>query len=103
MIKIRNGKYKFYLKVLSLLLIINMIIGYFPRGLAIVDAVTNSDVADTDTNNDVKAIDTRKASDTDADYLGKVKFYDYYGSNKIGTIGNNASETSNGYHYYFEK
>ena len=94
MIKIRNGKYKFYLKVLSFLLIINMIIGYFPKGLAIVDAVTN---------NDVNVVYTSRPSDTNADYLGKVTFYDYYGSNKIGTIGNNASENSNGYHYYFEK
>lgn len=103
--KLKVDKFKFYLKILSIILIINLIIGYFPRNLAIADTVINSDVdmADTDISNAVDAIDTRKASDTNADYLGKVKFYDYYGSNKIGTIGNNTSESSNGYHYYFER
>ena len=106
--KVKVDKFKFYLKVLSILLIFNMIIGYFPRGLAIADTVINSDVdiADTYTSNDVDVVYTSRPSDTNADYLGNVTFYDYYGSNKIGTIGNNgnnASETSNGYHYYFEK
>lgn len=103
--KLKVDKFKFYLKILSIILIINLIIGYFPRNLAIADTVINSDVdmAYTDISNAVDAIDTRKASDTNADYLGKVKFYDYYGSNKIGTIGNNTSESSNGYHYYFER
>ena len=86
--KVKVDKFKFYLKVLSILLIFNMIIGYFPKGLVIADTVISGDVdiADIDTNDDIDVIDTRKASDTNADYLGKVKFYDYYGSNKIGTI-----------------
>lgn len=99
MIKIRNGKYKFYLKVLSFLLIINMIIGYFPKGLAIVDAVTNSDVADTDTSNAVDAIDTRKASDTNADYLGNVTFYNYYGKYQTADTTDNSDND----HYSFER
>ena len=72
-----------------------MIIGYFPRGLAIADTIIGSntdtindvDMADTYTSNAVDSSDTRKASDTNADYLGKVKFYDYYGSNQLGTTG----------------
>ena len=99
MIKIRNGKYKFYLKVLSFLLIINMIIGYFPKGLAIVDAVTNSDVADADTSNAVDAIDTRKASDTNADYLGNVTFYNYYGKYQTADTTDNSDND----HYSFER
>ena len=84
--KVKVDKFKFYLKVLSILLIFNMIIGYFPRGLAIADTIIGSntdtindvDMADTYTSNAVDSSDTRKASDTNADYLGKVTFYDYY-------------------------
>ena len=119
MIKIRNGKYKFYLKVLSLLLIINMIIGYFPRGLAIVDAVINSDVdivdtytsndadvVNTETNNYVEVVDTRKASDTDADYLAPVTFYNYYSNYNLDSNYNNSTIHNDEYydkqHYSFE-
>lgn len=70
-------------KFLSIFLISIIIMGYFPRNEAIADTV--------------------KAGQNNADYLGNVTFYDYYGSNKIQTIGNNATETNNGYHYYFEK
>ena len=79
--KVKVDKFKFYLKVLSILLIFNMIIGYFPRGLAIADTVINSDVdiADTYTSNDVDVVYTSRPSDTNADYLGNVTFYDYYG------------------------
>ena len=103
--KLKVDKFKFYLKILSIILIINLIIGYFPRNLAIADTVigSNTDIADTYTSNDVDVVYTSRPSDTNADYLGNVTFYDYYGSNKIGTIGNNAIESSNGLHYYFEK
>ena len=105
--KLKVDKFKFYLKILSIILIINLIIGYFPRNLAIADTVIGSntdtindaDMADTDTSNAVDAIDTRKASDTNADYLGKVKFYDYYGSNQLGTTGTENDRKN----YYFEK
>ena len=105
--KLKVDKFKFYLKILSIILIINLIIGYFPRNLAIADTVIGSNtdtindvyMADIDISNAVDAIDTRKASDTNADYLGKVKFYDYYGSNQLGTTGTENDRKN----YYFEK
>ena len=83
--KVKVDKFKFYLKVLSILLIFNMIIGYFPRGLAIADTVINSDVdiADTYTSNDVDVVYTSRPSDTNADYLAPVTFYNYYSDYKL--------------------
>lgn len=105
--KLKVDKFKFYLKILSIILIINLIIGYFPRNLAIADTVIGSntdtindaDMADTDTSNAVDAIDTRKASDTNADYLGKVKFYDYYGKYQTADTTDNSDND----HYSFER
>ena len=77
--KIKGSKLKFYLKILNLFLIINMIIGCFPRSLTIADAVINSDVAN-----------TRKASDTNADYLASAIFYNYYSNYNLNSNYNNS-------------
>lgn len=85
--KIKGSKLKFYLKILSLFLIINMVIGCFPRSLTIVDAVINSDVAN-----------TRKASDTNADYLASATFYNYYSNYNLNSNYNNS--INHNYEYY---
>ena len=105
--KLKVDKFKFYLKILSIILIINLIIGYFPRNLAIADTVIGSntdtindaDMADTDISNAVDAIDTRKASDTNADYLGNVTFYNYYGKYQTADTTDNSDND----HYSFER
>ena len=96
--KLKVDKFKFYLKILSIILIINLIIGYFPRNLAIADTVIGSNtdtindvyMADIDISNAVDAIDTRKASDTNADYLGNVTFYNYYGKYQTADTTDNS-------------
>ena len=106
--KLKVDKFKFYLKILSIILIINLIIGYFPRNLAIADTVINSDVdmADTDISNAVDAIDTRKASDTNADFLAPVTFYNYYSNYNLDSNYNNSTNYNDEYydnqHYSFE-
>ena len=105
--KLKVDKFKFYLKILSIILIINLIIGYFPRNLAIADTVivSNTDtindvyMADIDISNAVDAIDTRKASDTNADYLGNVTFYNYYGKYQTADTTDNSDND----HYSFER
>ena len=93
--KIKGSKLKFYLKILNLFLIINMIIGCFPRSLTIADAVINSDVAN-----------TRKASDTNADYLASATFYNYYSNYNLNSNYNNSINHNDEYydkqHYSFE-
>ena len=93
--KIKGSKLKFYLKILSLFLIINMVIGCFPRSLTIADAVINSDVAN-----------TRKASDTNADYLASATFYNYYSNYNLNSNYNNSINHNDEYydkqHYSFE-
>lgn len=94
-------------KFLSIFLISIIIMGYFPRNLAIADTVIGSntdtindaDMADTDTSNAVDAIDTRKASDTNADYLGNVTFYNYYGKYQTADTTDNSDND----HYSFER
>ena len=105
--KLKVDKFKFYLKILSIILIINLIIGYFPRNLAIADTVIGSNtdtindvyMADIDISNAVDAIDTRKASDTNADYLGNVTFYNYYGKYQTADTTDNSDND----HYSFER
>ena len=94
--KVKVDKFKFYLKVLSILLIFNMIIGYFPRNLAIADTVIGSN---TETSNDVDVVYASKPSDTNADYLGNVTFYDYYGRYELN---DNPGADLIGQHYSFE-
>ena len=93
--KIKGSKLKFYLKILNLFLIINMIIGCFPRSLTIADAVINSDVAN-----------TRKASDTNADYLASATFYNYYSNYNLNSNYNNSINHNDEYYdkqyYSFE-
>lgn len=93
--KIKGSKLKFYLKILNLFLIINMIIGCFPRSLTIADAVINSDVAN-----------TRKASDTNADYLASATVYNYYSNYNLNSNYNNSINHNDEYydkqHYSFE-
>lgn len=112
--KLKVDKLKFYLKILSIILIINLIIGYFPRNLAIADTVIGSntdtindvDMADTDTSNAVDSSDTRKASDTNADYLAPVTFYNYYSNYNLDSNYNNSTNHNDEYydnqHYSFE-
>lgn len=112
--KLKVDKFKFYLKILSIILIINLIIGYFPRNLAIADTVIGSntdtindaDMADTDISNAVDGIDTRKASDTNADYLAPVTFYNYYSNYNLDSNYNNSTNYNDEYydnqHYSFE-
>ncbi|WP_294391186.1 SpaA isopeptide-forming pilin-related protein [uncultured Clostridium sp.] len=105
--KLKVDKFKFYLKILSIILIINLIIGYFPRNLAIADTVIGSNtdtindvyMADIDISNAVDAIDTRKAIDTNADYLGNVTFYNYYGKYQTADTTDNSDND----HYSFER
>ena len=92
--KLKVDKFKFYLKILSIILIINLIIGYFPRNLAIADTVIGSN---TETSNDVDVVYASKPSDTNADYLGNVTFYDYYGKYQTSDTSDDGSDDSGEY------
>ena len=85
-----------------------MIIGYFPKGLVIADTVISGDVdiADIDTSNDVDVVYTSRPSDTNADYLAPVTFYNYYSNYNLDSNYNNSTNYNDEYydkqHYSFE-